>query len=205
VKGAYNGTTTLCKKIVHDFYHNSLWRDLYDRIVWLPLRKLKLVRSDALNTVELIQKEFFGNRHEKNLTVRFNTAVVQGERTLFILDGLDEVSYTLDLDSSIGRVLESLLRRPNVIITSRPHSTSLLDHKPPDLNLEAIGFFPRQVEEYIRRVTKQANTPDKTVSNIQSFIRSRPLVQSLARIPNFPFSLTQFAMLGTRSASQGIT
>jgi hypothetical protein len=35
------GKTTLCKKIVHDFLHQRMWADLFDRIIWIPLRRLK--------------------------------------------------------------------------------------------------------------------------------------------------------------------
>ena len=70
--------------------------------------------------VDVILKEFFFDRREKNLVDMLQKLIVDGERTLFILDGLDEVSFTLDPDSSPGRVLDRLLARPNVIITSRP-------------------------------------------------------------------------------------
>ena len=35
------GKTTLCKKIVHDFVYGKMWRDLFDRLLWVPLRNLK--------------------------------------------------------------------------------------------------------------------------------------------------------------------
>ena len=142
---AATGKTTLCKKMVHDFYHNGLWRDLYDRVVWLPLRRLKLMENEGLDIIGLIQKEFHLYGHENNLAARVQKVVIHGERTLFILDGLDEVSYKLDPDSSIRPVLGSLLARHSVIITSRPHSTSILNHNRPDLELETIGFSPEQV------------------------------------------------------------
>jgi NACHT/LRR/PYD domain-containing protein 3 len=177
------GKTTLCKKIVHDFYHHGLWRDLYDRVVWLPLRRLKLLQHEVHDVVGLIQKEFFLNGPERNLVERLHEVVMQGDRTLFILDGLDEVSYALDPDSSIGRILDSLLARPNVIITSRPHSTGTLDYKQTFLELETIGFFPQQVEEYIQCLARQTNMSYRTTLEIHSFIKNRLLVQTLARTP----------------------
>jgi hypothetical protein len=35
------GKTTLCKKIVHDFTHGKIWKDLFSRVLWVPLRRLK--------------------------------------------------------------------------------------------------------------------------------------------------------------------
>jgi NACHT domain/HEAT repeats len=177
------GKTTLCKKMVYDFYHNGLWSDLYDRVVWLPLRRLKLMEHEAHDIIGLIQKEFFLNGPEKNLIERLQKVVIHDKRTLFILDGLDEVSYTLNPDTSIGRAFNSLLARTHVIITSRPHSTNTLDHIPPDLELETIGFFSQQVKEYIHCIAKQSNMSERTLLEIQYFIESHPLVQSLARIP----------------------
>ena len=64
-----------------------------------------------------------------------------------------------------------------------PHNTHILDHKPPDLELETIGFSPPQVEEYTQITTKHISTSDKIVSELRSFIQECPLVQSLVRIP----------------------
>jgi len=44
--------------------------------------------------------------------------------TLFILDGLDEVSDLLDPAHSASSILTGLLNRPN-IITLRPHALAL--------------------------------------------------------------------------------
>jgi hypothetical protein len=62
-------------------------------------------------------------------------------RTLFLLDGLDEVSQDIGNKSNIFRFLEELLNQPNIIITSR-----LSGKLPPglaaiDIELETIGFY----------------------------------------------------------------
>jgi hypothetical protein len=106
-----------------------------------------------------------------------------GQRSLLILDGLDEVSYAFDYDSPMGGNLNKLLKQENIIITSRPHSTNILGHMPPDLELETIGFFPEQVEEFLQGETEQTGTSEKAISEIRSFIQSHPVVQSLVRIP----------------------
>lgn len=35
------GKTTLCNKMVHDFLHGQTWGELFDRLLLIPLRKLK--------------------------------------------------------------------------------------------------------------------------------------------------------------------
>ncbi|CCC05682.1 unnamed protein product [Sordaria macrospora k-hell] len=72
--------------------------------------------------------------------------------------------------------LNNLLNRPNVIITSRPYA------KPPtrlDLELETIGFYPKQVKDYIKMAFKDRQTADCA----QSFLESRSFIQGLMRIP----------------------
>jgi hypothetical protein len=108
---------------------------------------------------------------------------MRDKRTLFLLDGLDEVSLALEQDSVGERVLHELLSRSHVIITSRPHSTDILDHSPLDLELETVGFFPQQIEEYLQQATKEMNMGDTIIKEIRSFIQQRPLVHSLACIP----------------------
>ncbi|KAI0537059.1 hypothetical protein GGR58DRAFT_502535 [Xylaria digitata] len=39
------GKSTLCKKIVHDFKELGMWRNMFTRILWLPLRNLKRLGS----------------------------------------------------------------------------------------------------------------------------------------------------------------
>lgn len=168
------GKTTLCKKIVHEVHENGLWKDLYDRVIWLPLRKLKKTRSRTV--VELLRDEFMitglGERTLEGLD-----KLVHDERTLLLLDGLDEVSFALKQDSDGETILHYLVSQPHVIITSRPHGTHILNRKPPDLELETVGFFPQQIEQYLQQVA------GIQTEEIRSFIQERPLVQSLAAIP----------------------
>lgn len=35
------GKSTLCKKIVHDYFRQGMWSDSYGRLLWVPLRSLK--------------------------------------------------------------------------------------------------------------------------------------------------------------------
>lgn len=174
------GKTTLCKKIVHDVCTKGLWHDLYDHVIWFPLRRLKW--TESRNTVELLRHEFPCTGLGERIPEAFDK-LVQDERTLFLLDGLDEVSLALEQDSAGGRVLQELLSQSHVIITSRPHSTRVLDHQPLDLELETVGFFPQQIEEYLQQVAKETDMIDTTVEEIRSFIYQRPLVRDLAGIP----------------------
>ncbi|KAL8303425.1 hypothetical protein RB600_007056 [Gaeumannomyces tritici] len=175
------GKTTLCKKMIHDHIHHRTWEDLFDRILWVPLRALKRKPDRGYNLEGLFLRDFFsGTPDRESFAKELEKALHATElgRTLFVLDGLDEVSEGLDTDSEMCEFLELLLNQPNVIITSRPSAT-LPDHLRPDLELETIGFYPDQVTEY----TKKALRDPHKLPEVQSFLQRRPLIHGLVRIP----------------------
>lgn len=184
------GKTTLCKKIVHEFTQGSWsgWNDLFDRILWVPLRNLKLEerrQQPAYDFEALLTHEYFSlpnNKPDlaKHLACSLETS---SSRTLFLLDGLDEVSQDLAGNNSMSRFLNELLGQPNIIVTSRPSGRLPLNL---DLELEAIGFYPDQVRSYIKKTftnPKTTEVDEKTVDKIQSFLQDHWLIQGLVRIP----------------------
>ena len=181
------GKTTLCKKIVHDFTSGGMWQDLFDRVLWLPLRNLKRRRSSAYNFGSLFYDEYFSQHPQgKDLANALWSTLLQttSERTLFILDGLDEVVEDLEGDMLI--FFTELLDQPNVIITSRPHTMLPPGIEDVDLHLETIGFYPDQLKTYVENAFTDPKTGQidfKTVAKIQSYLQQHPLVEGLVRIP----------------------
>lgn len=173
------GKTTLCKKIVHDFLHQQMWADLFDCIIWIPLRKLKGM-SDL---DDFFRQEFFKHEAERDgLVIKLRKTALDKthKRTLWLLDGLDEVSgYRNPSGADLAEIFNSLLNEDNVIITSRPHAVKLLGLTSFDLELETVGFHLHQVEAYLAK----AMTDPHTVNQIYSFIQSHWLIQGLVRIP----------------------
>ncbi|KAK6706714.1 hypothetical protein SNK05_010593 [Fusarium graminearum] len=174
------GKTTLCKKMVHDFIRNKMWHETFDRVLWVPLRNLKQRAGLGYDLRTLFDHEFFrfSGEHKKSDGTRFARELYKTltlERTLFILDGWDEVAGT-SKDDDMFAFLYELLSQPNVIITSRPSAT--LPHGiDVDLELETIGFSPAQVDEYIEK------THGENVDELKAFLRSHELVRGLVRIP----------------------
>ena len=178
------GKTTLCKKIVHEFTHGtwSEWTKLFDRILWIPLRRLKLKerrRASEYTFFHLVNHEYFSLLYDRRDLARAMSDCLEetkSSRTLFLLDGLDEVSQDLSDECAMSSFLKALLNQPNVIITSRPYS------KPPaglDLELETIGFNPDQVNEYLANTLTDIQNMDQ----IKLFLRQHQLIQDLVRIP----------------------
>ncbi|KAI5924603.1 NACHT domain-containing protein [Camillea tinctor] len=179
------GKTTLCKRIVHDFIQGT-WEDKFDRILWIPLRRLKTWKPPTYNLKELFNYEFFSQYEDSDVFAKEMTAAVQrneGE-TLFVLDGLDEIVSGLSTDGNLPRLLDTLLNQPNVIITSRPHANLPTSVRRPDLELETIGFYPDQVQEYIEKTCRFENPCcSEKATKIQSYIQDHTLIQDLVRIP----------------------
>ncbi|KAH2345388.1 hypothetical protein KXW91_006727, partial [Aspergillus fumigatus] len=177
------GKTTLCKKIVYDYLHHQLWTDEFDRLLWVPLRRLKGKREYKIE--KLLSDIFFSQNGEDSRLVQVLSKTIwdpDHRRTLFILDGLDEVSRDWNSGSDMTDFLVDLLNRPNVIITSRPYGESLPGVEPFDLELETVGFYPDQVETYLRK-TFWKPEDEIRAKEIQSFIQEHWLLQGLVRIP----------------------
>ncbi|PKS10409.1 hypothetical protein jhhlp_002160 [Lomentospora prolificans] len=175
------GKTTLCKKIVLDFLEKRMWSNLYDRVLWVPLRNLRGRKASGYNLEELFYDEYFsqrpnGRKFAKELFERIVKST--GNRTLFLLDGLDEATDLNDMDTFLGY----LLSQPNYIVTARPHakySKLFRSSEKPDLELETIGFQPEQVNDYL----KTTISDKQKVDDMQSFLRKHLLIQGLVRIP----------------------
>jgi predicted NACHT family NTPase len=182
------GKTTLCKKMVYDFIRGTqgelhrLWAELFDRLLWVPLRNLKGRSAPGYNHEDLFYHEYFsgeGHGDGRRLARELWQALkdTHSRNTLFILDGLDGVSELLDPDCEMSNFLRDLLDRPNVIITSRPNS-SLPGLRDFDLELETVGFYPEQVTEYLQKTFGGSK-----VNEVQSFLQKHWLLQGLVRIP----------------------
>ena len=178
------GKTTLCKKIVYEFTCGtwSGWSKLFDRVLWVPLRRLKRnerLQQPGYNFFHLFNHEYFSPKGAEGLARALSDALdtTKSCRTLFLLDGLDEVSQDIGKESDMFRFLEELLNQPNVIITSRPSGKLPPGLAAIDIELETIGFYPNQVNEYLERVL-----PERA-NEVQSFLRDHSLLRDLVRVP----------------------
>jgi hypothetical protein len=179
------GKTTLCKKIVHDFTHERMWEKLFDRVLWIPLRKLKDWEG-PYNMKRLFCHVYWGDSDDDLLAeaLRKHVEGPGSSRTLFLLDGLDEVTEiaTESLNGNNHRALRlliELLNKPNVIITARPHVSLPFESHKTDVELETIGFTPDQMDRYIEKFTQDP----RDVEDMRLYLRRNRIVQSLMRIP----------------------
>ncbi len=173
------GKTTLCKKLVYEFHHNKLWQDQFDCVLWVPLRQLKANQLTCFE--EFFCKYYFTDHKNKKERAEALAATLHDhqDKTLFVLDGLDEAIDELDERFPLKKkFLQDLLDQKHVIITSRPAGVDTQVLGKLDLQLETIGFSQKDVQTYIEKFVPQSNQFE-----IQQFINSTPVVQSLVNIP----------------------
>ncbi|RKL46985.1 hypothetical protein BFJ72_g2722 [Fusarium proliferatum] len=173
------GKSTFCKKAVHDFVQNQVWKQHFDRILWVRLRNL-LSRNGGHNLKELFCDEFFSQHPNcSDLAEALRDACTDpgGGKTLFLLDGLDEVWHLLQPGDDLAKFVICLLNQPNVLALSRPSVPIQSCIQPFDLELEMIGFGTDQVYEYVKHMEPERH------QEIQTFLSSRPLIEDLVRIP----------------------
>ncbi|OTA03630.1 hypothetical protein A9Z42_0041340 [Trichoderma parareesei] len=173
------GKTTLCKKMVYDFLYRDMWAEAIERVIWIPLRQIK---SSLVSGGQSIANLLSGPLPdtEKAGDGTLGEALDRSfrddpSRTLFILDGFDEVFR--ELFTPGNELLRKLINVPRVIITARPRGVNRELFQDIHLELEIIGFYPIQVKEYVEKHAGDHAT------EVHSFIERHPVVAGLARIP----------------------
>ncbi len=170
------GKTTLCKKLVYDYQNSALWQDRFESVLWVPLRQLKTHAPRRLE--DLLCTQYFAGYENSQAQALSKVFYAHQDKTLFILDGLDEVVGELNEGRPLKDFLQTLLNQTHVVITSRPAGVdaNLLDQL--DLELETVGFSPANVQVYIEKCVPASNQ-----AAIQQFIHRTPLIQGLVNIP----------------------
>ncbi|BBE08794.1 Uncharacterized protein MCB1EB_0633 [Mycoavidus cysteinexigens] len=169
------GKTTLCKKLVYEYHHNGLWQDRFESLLWVPLRQLKTHVPKRLE--DLLCNQYFVGHESHQAQALSKIFHAHQDKTLFILDGLDEVASELGGENQLGTFLRALLEEKYVVITSRPTGVDANKLSKLDLELETIGFSQANVQAYIQKFA-----PESQQAAIQQFIKETPL-KGLVNIP----------------------
>ena len=168
----------MCKKLAFEFLNKRLGPALFDRLLWIPLRRLKTREEygwkDLIQDAHLLQNSKWKQVKAAYADQFYSDSFLN--RSLLLFDGLDEV---VKQDDRMFEFLESIIcDSPNIIITSRPQAKSM-DIGRFDLELETTGFLPDQIHAYIKNCTSNP----ESIKDMTTFISMRPLIQGLLRIP----------------------
>ncbi|BBO59667.1 HEAT repeat domain-containing protein [Mycoavidus sp. B2-EB] len=191
---ADSGKTVVCKKLVSDYQHHALWHNRFDCVLWLPLAQLKT--DQPLNLKILLCEHFFA--HQANAQALAQTFERHQAKTLFILDGLDEVIGELEEGRPLHPLLQELLSQTHVLITSRPVGVNSRALGQFDLELETVGLNLDDVQAYVQNFIPESNP-----ATIQQLMQSTSLTQGPVNLPLLLDALC--ANWEKRHANQDIT
>jgi len=182
------GKTTLCHYIVNQWRMGKLWNDRYDWVFLIPLRNLNQrcykqldteVFKDDIFIEEIIWRECFSRstrqpfsrEKESNLKIIENILKESEGRTLFILDGYDEIAPLYNEDNGLKGIVDQLTHFDQVIITTRPYSVgNIRVYK----KFEIIGFLDDDIERYIEKHDLQG---------LSEYINRNPSIKGLLHVP----------------------
>ena len=105
-------------------------------------------------------------------------------RLLFVLDGWDEVPNQLRKPSFVTKILQSIKRQSEILITSRPEST--VDLHSLANRVEIVGFSQENICEYFQRALSTELDHDKVEDGCQKLkehFLNHPVIQSCCSIP----------------------
>ena len=210
------GKTTLMTKFCPLMWANGeLWRDQFDLVICGELRSEEICRargiSDLLGGWSNLAMESIEERQ------RFADFVVDyPHRICLVLDGLDETSFDSCSDFVKGVLRGDKLPGIRLVLTSRPCDDvfNLCEAYPFSQRLELVGFLPKDVEDYVKRVLDEKSAEkllrvireDKNLASVMTtpYLAARvcELVKWSERIPRCAsdiFELMILQIAGTRS------
>ena len=141
------GKTTFCKKIAWDWA-----KKLFTTFSIVFFVFLKLVKpGDAVENVIVQQNPFIRGLSitEKRLKGILDTF---GNKCLIILDGLDE--HALGTNKDVLKIIRGeRCLNCNIIVTSRPHSTSIIQQYFPTI-VRVDGFTIEKAEQFVSKILR---------------------------------------------------
>jgi tetratricopeptide (TPR) repeat protein len=188
------GKTTLIQYLANQWALSShekkiTWLNQFDAVIWLPLRKLHAY-SQQTNLAAFIYNECISAKYQQLLStdmieryLLYNNKI----KTLYLLDGLDEVLSLFDSSSTHREILNSLLKKENWLATARPGNihTELFGQF---RHLENVGFTDENINKYIKKFffNRTSLTEDEQISKAKlliQLIETNYTIKTIARIP----------------------
>ncbi|CAF3904202.1 unnamed protein product [Adineta steineri] len=179
------GKSTFCRYIAYQWAMGLYWTQ-YELLVLIPLRRLTANRYPPLTNgqnyslLDLVKKEIFSynlSENEDKLLEKY----VDGKRTLWILDGYDEIVQ--NVPSHLECLIEQLLKTPHHILTSRPYQNVLAYH----VQMEMTGFTDKNIEQYVEQFFDQIKDELDNSSNksqkLFRFLQTNRSIWGVAHIP----------------------
>ncbi|KAI0102849.1 hypothetical protein GGR51DRAFT_573855 [Nemania sp. FL0031] len=168
------GKSTLCRRIMYEYSCHINLRVKFDLVVQVPVRKL----GEFADLADLLFHEYFRAMTAGHaLSNKLSELMLDHKKSgiLIILDGLDEAQQW---SSEKRSLLEKLMSRPIVIVTSRYNETKITP--PFNLNIEALGLSMEDVKAYIGN---DKIVSSDTAKHILGSIERNPFIKDMVEVP----------------------
>ena len=137
-----SGKSTLSFHICHQWTEGHLFQE-YELVILVRLREI----ANAKSLAELLPRR----NEEMGREMAATITASDGENTLFILDGWDELPRHAPAYSFIINIVKGIkLPKSSVIITSRPTSSAIFQSLV-HLQIEIVGFTKDELQQYFRK------------------------------------------------------
>ena len=168
------GKTILAKEIAYQWAHRQLLT--FKKLLLLVF--LRECHEKPIGSIEgLVQYVFKTSEMTKWVTKYLSKT--EGEDTVIILDGFDELSEENRKESIVVDIINRrILTKCCLVVTSRPTASSNL-HGSVDRRVEIVGFTEEDRLDYIQSALENS----KLVKDLQHYLRSNPTINALCYIP----------------------
>lgn len=160
------GKSSLCEFITSKWAKGELWNDRFEAIIWIPLRELQNLEKSYEFTECL--RSLMGSKARLYALDEYIES--NKDRILFLLDGLDEISFSNEPTNIQKQFLDQCLLYPHWILTSRPYAAGRVS-LPNDAIFENLGFSSEMITAYVQEtLNEQADEAlDKICKNQRIF------------------------------------
>ena len=175
------GKTTLANKICIEWAKANLVQH-YTLVVLLNLRDITISEIESIDEmVECTMGDQFVSEVVRDITC------IEGKNILLLLEGWDELPEDKQLNKSFfaNTIARKILKKGDVLITSRPSSIGSIQKQFITCNIAILGFSEDQIEQYVDQcfVDLSHGPKDTSKYKFMAQLNSNPLLKSLAYVP----------------------
>ena len=154
----------------------------YTLVILLSLRDVTVSEIESIDEmVECTMGDEFVSEVVRDITC------IEGKNILLLLEGWDELPEDKQLNKSffVNIIVRKILKKGDVLITSRPSSIGSIQKQFITRNIAILGFSEDQIEQYVDQcfVDSSHGPKDTLKCKFMAQLDSNPLLKSLAYVP----------------------
>ena len=176
-----SGKTTLANKICIEWAKGNL----IQHYILVILLKLRDPRISDIESIDEVISCSIGDSNFVSEVVR-DIKFIDGENVLLLLEGWDELPEDMQQRSFFTNIISGkVLKKCNVLITSRPSSIGSIQKQFITRNIAIVGFTEDQIEQYLDHCFADSGNKLKDSLKYKFLLQlnTNPKLKSLAYVP----------------------